>query len=59
MPCRDKDALGVRAGYAVHAIECEPEVRAAQQVGQTAEVIDAPQQPQVVLHLIDNLSTRN
>ncbi len=56
--CLDKDALGVGTGHAVHAVEGELEVRAAQQVGEAVEVVDAPQQPQVVLHLIDDLSQR-
>jgi hypothetical protein len=53
--CLDEDALGVWARHAMHAVECELEVWAAQQVRQAVEVVYAPQQLQVVLHLINDL----
>lgn len=53
-----KDALGVGAGHAMHAIEGKLEVWAAQQRRQGAEVVDLPQQFQVVLHLINDLAPR-
>ena len=59
MPYLHKDALGVGASDAMHGVKGELEVGAAQQMRQAVEVIDAPQHPQVVLHLIDDLSAAN
>lgn len=53
--CLDEDALGVGARHAMHAIECKFEIGATQQVRQAVEVVYAPQQLQVVLHLINDL----
>ena len=39
----------------MHGVESELKVGPAQQVGEAVEVVDAPQQPQVVLHLINHL----